>query len=153
VKASLIRPYLEKFLQEYLETGEPLEPDEDGDYAFRRGSAEIIVSLIEEEQPVVSVLSVLLRDVKKSPKLFEALNEANSDCPFAKIYWREEGVVLRLDLLAESLDDAQMRMACGLVSRLADELDTTLRKKFRGGLAFKDDSEEEALTPTGIRRS
>jgi len=52
--------------------------------------------------------------------------------------------VLRLDLLAESLDDAQLRMACSLVSRLADELDTTLEKEFRGYLAFSDDSEEEA---------
>lgn len=145
MKASLIRPYLEKFLQEFLESDEPLEPDEDGDYAFRRGSAEIIVSLIEEEQPVVSVLSVLLRGVKKSQKLLEVLNETNSDCPFAKVYWREEGVVLRLDLLAESLDDAQLRMACSVVSRLADELDTTLKKKFRGGMAFRDDSEEDAV--------
>jgi hypothetical protein len=145
VKASVIRPYLERFLKEYLESPEPPEPDEDGDYAFRRGSAEVIVSLIEEEQPVVSVLSVLLRGVKKSQKLLEVLNELNGDYPFAKVYWREEGVVLRLDMLAESLDDPQMRMACGLVSRLADELDTLLKKKFRGGLAFKDESEEDSV--------
>jgi len=144
LKASVIRSYLEKFLREYLESDEPLEPDEDGDYCFRRGSAEILVSLIEEEQSVVSILSVLLRGVKKSQKLLEALNDTNADCPFAKVYWREEGVVLRLDLLAESLDDAQLRMACSLVSRLADELDTTLEKEFRGDLAFSDDSEEEA---------
>ncbi|HOC19054.1 MAG TPA: YbjN domain-containing protein [Vicinamibacterales bacterium] len=144
MKASVIRSYLEKFLREYLESDEPLEPDEDGDYCFRRGSAEILVSLIEEEQSVVSILSVLLRGVKKSQKLLEALNDTNADCPFAKVYWREEGVVLRLDLLAESLDDAQLRMACSLVSRLADELDTTLEKEFRGDLAFSDDSEEEA---------
>lgn len=144
MKVSVIRSYLEKFLREYLESDEPLEPDEDGDYCFRRGSAEILVSLIEEEQSVVSILSVLLRGVKKSQKLLEALNDTNADCPFAKVYWREEGVVLRLDLLAESLDDAQLRMACSLVSRLADELDTTLEKEFRGDLAFSDDSEEEA---------
>jgi len=144
LKASVIRSYLEKFLREYLESDEPLEPDEDGDYCFRRGSAEILVSLIEEEQSVVSILSVLLRGVKKSQKLLEALNDTNADCPFAKVYWREEGVVLRLDLLAESLDDAQLRMACSLVSRLADELDTTLENEFRGDLAFSDDSEEEA---------
>ena len=145
MKASVIRPYLEKFLQEYLESDEPLEPDEDGDYCFRRGSAEIIVSLIEEEQPVVSILSVLLRGVKKNQQLLEVLNETNADCPFAKVYWREEGVVLRLDLLAESLDDPQMRMACSLVSRLADELDTSFKKKFRGGLAFRDESEEDVV--------
>ncbi len=140
MKASVIRPYLAKFLQEYLESDEPIEPDEDGDYCFRRGSAEIIVSLIEEEQPVLSVLSVLLRGVKKSQKLLEALNDTNADCPFAKVYWREEGVVLRLDLLAESLEDAQMRLACGIISRLADELDTTLKKRFHGGLAFNERS-------------
>lgn len=140
MKASVIRPYLAKFLQEYLESDEPIEPDEDGDYCFRRGSAEIIVSLIEEEQPVLSVLSVLLRGVKKSQKLLEALNDTNADCPFAKVYWREEGVVLRLNLLAESLEDAQMRLACGIISRLADELDTTLKKRFHGGLAFNERS-------------
>ncbi len=145
MKASVIRSYLEKFLQDYLGSDEPLEPDEDGVYCFRRGSAEILVSLIEEEQSVVSILSVLLRGVKKSQKLLEALNDTNADCPFAKVYWREEGVVLRLDLLAESLDDAQLRMACGLVSRLADELDTRLATEFQGDLAFSDDKEEEAV--------
>lgn len=143
MKASVIRSYLARFLQEFLESDEPLEPDEDGDYCFRRGSAEILVSLIEEDQPVVSILSVLLRGVKKNQKLLEALNETNADCPFAKVYWREEGVVLRLDLLAESLDDPQLRMAFSLVSRMADDLDTTFKKRFRGDLAFRDDSEEE----------
>ena len=145
MKTVLIRPYIEKFLQGYLESGEPVEPDEDGDYEFRSGSAEIIVTLIEEEHPVVSVLSMLLRGVKKTPKLLEALNEANSDCPFAKVYWRDEGVVLRLDLLAESLDDSQMRMACDLVSNLADELDTSLKKKFHGGMAFTDEKEGDVV--------
>jgi len=143
VKTVLIRPYIEKFLQDYLESGEPVEPDEDGDYAFRSGSAEILVTLIEEERPVVSVLSMLLRGVKKSPKLLEALNEANSDWPFAKVYWRDDCVVLRFDLLARSLDDSQMRMACDLVADLADELDTTLKKKFSGALAFTDDKDED----------
>jgi hypothetical protein len=143
LKASVIRPYLEKFLQDYLESDEPLEPDEDGDYAFRSGSAEVIVSLIEEEQSVVSILSVLLRGVKKSQEVLEALNDTNADCPFAKVYWREEGVVLRLDLLAESLDDAQLRMACGMVSRLADELDSSFKTKFHGGLAFDDEGDED----------
>ena len=83
---------------------------------------------------------MLLRGVKKSQKLLEALNDTNADCPFAKVYWREEGVVLRLDLLAESLEDAQMRLACGIISRLADELDTTLKKRFHGGLAFNERS-------------
>ena len=133
-----VRPLIEKFLKDYLGSDEPVEPDEDGDYEFRNGSAEVMVTFIEDQQPLVAVLSMLLRDVKKSPALLEALNETNSEWPFAKVYWREDGVVLRLDLLAQSLDQSQLRMACDLVSDLADHLDTTLKKRFHGDLAYAE---------------
>ncbi|HSK11527.1 MAG TPA: YbjN domain-containing protein [Vicinamibacterales bacterium] len=138
MKTSLVRPFIEKFLQGYLEIDELVQPDEDGDYGFRSGTAEVLVTFIEEQPAIVTVLSMLLRGVKKSPKLLEALNDTNGEWPFAKVYWREDGVVLRLDLLAESLDEVQMRTACDLVSDLADHLDTLLKEKFHGDLAYAE---------------
>ncbi len=142
MKSSVLRPYIEKFLQEFLGSGEPIEPDDDGDYLFRSGSAGIVVSIQEGDQTVVSVHSVLVRDVKKSPRLLEALNDINATYRFVKAYWNDDVVVLQIDLLADSLDDAQMTMACSLVSGLADESDTSLKKKFGGKMTFRDDQGE-----------
>jgi len=142
VKTSVLRPYLEKFLQAFLESSEPIEPDEDGDYGFRNGSAGIVVSIQEGDPTVVSVFSVLVRGVKKSARMMDALNEINAQYRFVKTFWSEDVIVLQVDLLADSLDDDQMRMACDLVAHLADESDTSLKKKFGGKLAFNDDPVE-----------
>ena len=142
MKASVLRPYMEKFLQEFLGSDEPIEPDDNGEYVFRNGSAGIVVSIQEGDEASVAVRSILVRDVKKSQRLLDALNEINATYRFVKAYWNDDVVVLQVDLLADSLDDEQMTMACSIVSSLADESDTSLKKKFGGKLAFKDDQTE-----------
>jgi len=137
-RSEVIRPFIEKTLSEWLEAAE-IRRSEKGEYVFRHGSAEICVRIDEGDQTIVSVYSVILRNVKKSARLLDALNAINGDLDFARVFWLENAVVLVTELLASTLDAEQLRAACQLVSRLADELDTRLKKKFGGKTAFPDE--------------
>ena len=136
-RTEVIRPFIEKTLSEWLEA-DAVRLSDKGEYVFRHGSAEICVRIDEGAQTIISIYSVLLRKVKKSARLLDALNTINGDVDFARVFWLENAVVLVTELLASTLEAEQLRTACQLVSRLADELDTRLRKKFGGKMAFPD---------------
>lgn len=137
-RSEVIRPFIEKTLSEWLE-GVEVRRSEKNDDLFRRGSAEICVRVDEGEPTNVSIYSVILRNVKKSARLLEVLNAINGEIDFARVFWLQNAVVLMTELLALSLDAEQLRTACDLVGRLADDLDTRLKKKFGGKTAFPDE--------------
>lgn len=137
-RSEVIRPFIEKTLTEWLD-GEQVRRSEKGEYLFRRGSAEVCVRVDERDQTTVSVYSVILRNVKKSTRLLDALNAINAEIDFARVFWLQNAVVLVTELLAASLDAEQLRASCDLVARRADDLDTPLKKKFGGKTAFADE--------------
>jgi len=137
-RTEVIRPFIEKTLAQWLEA-DAVRPSDKGEYLFRRGSAEICVRIDEGAQTAVSVYSVILRNVKKSARLLDVINAINADIDFARVFWMEKAVVLVTELLASTLDAEQLRAACELVARLADELDTRLKKKFGGKTMFPDE--------------
>ena len=136
-RSEVVRPFIEKTLTEWLD-GEELRRDEKGEFLFRRGSAEICVRVDETHQTTISVYSLILKNVKKSARLLEALNAINAEIDFARVFWLQTAVVLMTELLASSVDAEQLRTACELVARLADDLDTRLKKKFGGKTTFAD---------------
>ncbi len=137
-RSEVIRPFIEKTLSQWLEADE-VRPNDKGEYLFRRGSAEVCVRIDEGEPTRVSIYSVLVRDVKKSARLLEAINAINAEIDFARVFWLEHAVVLMTELLASTLDAEQLRAASEMVARLADNLDSQLKKKFGGKTAFPDE--------------
>ncbi len=137
-RSEVIRPFIEKTLSEWLD-GEQVRQSDKGEYLFRRGSAEICIRVDEGHETTVSVYSVILRNIKKSARLLDALNAINASIDFARVFWLQNAVVLVTELLAASLDAEQLRTACDLIARRADDLDTQLKKKFGGKTAFPDE--------------
>ncbi len=137
-RSEVIRPFIEKTLSEWLEADE-IKPSDKGEYLFRRGSAEVCVRIDEGEPTSVTVYSLVLRHVKKSARLLDALNLINTEIDFARVFWLENAVVLAIELLASTLDAEQLRASCETVARLADSLDSQLKKKFGGKTAFPDE--------------
>jgi Putative bacterial sensory transduction regulator len=137
-RTEVIQPFIEKTLAEWLDATD-IRRNDKGEYLFRHGSAEICVRVDEGPQTLVSIYSVILRKVKKSARLLDALNTINGEIDFARVFWLENAVVLVTELLASTLEAEQVRTACQLVSRLADGLDTQLKKKFGGKTAFADE--------------
>jgi hypothetical protein len=137
-RSEVVRPFIEKTLSEWLD-GSEMRTTDKGEYQFRRGSAEVCVRVDEGEPTTVSVYSVVLRNVKKSARLLDALNAINAGIDFTRVFWVQNAVVLITELVAASLDAEQLRASCELVARRADELDTQLKKKFGGKTAFADE--------------
>jgi hypothetical protein len=142
VKPEVLRPFLEKALAQWAGRDE-VEPDEDGDYTFRHGSAEFFVRLIKEDPPILRFWSVLLKTVKSTPKVFRLLNTINSVLGFARVYWKDELIILALEVPTDNVDARQVAWACDMVGVLADDLDTKLKHDVGGKLAFPDSPEDD----------
>lgn len=140
-----IRPYLEKLLKEGFELPE-LSPDPDGDYPFRFRSAGYYVRLINEQSPTVQVFSIAPREVKRSAKLFTAVNDINAQIAFARLYVVTNQVVVATELVAETLDAEELGNACNIVGRIADKVGPDLQAQFGGRMLF----EEEIGEPSGV---
>ena len=140
MKSCVVRPYIEKFLSERFDCDD-VKPDEEGDYAFRAGRALVSFRILDGEPGIVSVFSRLVRGVKKSLHLLEALNEFNAGVHFVKAYWEGAGtkgdVVIMADLQIDGLDDDQLGFRCELVIQVAADLGPTIKKTCGGKLAFR----------------
>ena len=137
-----IRPYLEKLLKEGFDLPE-LTPDPDGDYPFRFHSAGYYVRLINEASPTVQVFSVVLREVKRSAKLFNAVNDINGQIAFARVYVVDHQVVVATELVAETLDAEELGNACNIVGRIADKVGSELHAEFGGHILFEGEEDED----------
>lgn len=142
MKSEVLRPFLEKALAQWAGL-DKVQADPDGDYAFRSGSAEFFVRLSKDDPPVVRLWSVLLKKVKATPRVFRLLNTINSALAFARVYWKDEVIVLTMELSSDSLDTRQVNWACDLIGTIADDLDTKLKEDLGGRMSFADDPDDE----------
>lgn len=115
------RRRLEELLAEFLNV-EEVECDDDGDYPIQGpdGSA-LWVRLHTDARPIsAQVFSVLASDVERSPELFEELNSINADAAHVKVIWASGAVMAEVDIVAESLDMAELANALQVVHETAD---------------------------------
>ncbi len=143
MKHEVLRPFLEKALADWAQV-ETVEADRDGDYVFRRGSAEFFVRLTKDDPPVLRFWSVLLKKVKPSQRVFRVLNSVNSVLTFARIFSKDDLVILSMEIPTDSVDGAEVAWACDIIGMLADDLDTRLKEELGGKTSFPDDAEDEA---------
>jgi hypothetical protein len=142
VKREVLRPFLEKALAEWAGC-EQVEPDQDGDYGFRRGSAQFFVRLTNDDPPVLRFFSVLLKKVKPTPRVFRLLNSLNAALLFARVYWNDDSIILSMEMTTDEVDTAQVAQACEMIGHLADDLDTRLKKDVGGRTTFPDEPEDD----------
>jgi hypothetical protein len=136
-KADIYRPYVEKLLKEWLEV-DNLIIDSDGDVPIQRGSAMYYVRVLDLDIPLVRLFSPLIRNVKSSPELLEAINDINNKIWMGRVSWIDDTVLASYETIAESLDKVELEQACQNMSWIADTFDTELHDKFGGDLMFED---------------
>jgi hypothetical protein len=137
-KAEMFKPYVEKLLKEILET-DSLILDDDGDVPIRIGTAMYYVRVLDTDPVMIRVFSPFLRNVKKSAKLLEKLNEINCEISYARVMWYDDDVIAANDFLAESVDKDSLDHACRHMGWLADTYDNQLKDEFGGETFFADD--------------
>jgi len=106
--------------------------------AIRAGTAVVYVRLIDAEPPVVRVFSPLLRHIPRSAELLGELNDLNARLNFLRLFWRDETVYAATELLAATLDAADLANACDSLAETADYYDVRLHARFGGQTAYAE---------------
>ena len=122
---------------------ESLEPDEDGDIPVDFGSSRTYLS--PRPNPLsVDIYSVLLSEINSSLELFEAINKANCETLFAKLKYlpEQKQIILHHELDAKALSAESLERHIVLIGRMADSLDSELKREF-GGIMHSVDSRED----------
>lgn len=132
-----LRTLIEDAAKRWLADSDP-QPDKDGDYPFRFGSAILYVRIVDDAAPVVAIFSPILREVDSSPELLTALNELNSKIRFGRVVWAHDEVLLVSELSVVDLTADQVAHACLELGGLADAINGELLGRFGGETVFPD---------------
>ncbi|HNV03702.1 MAG TPA: hypothetical protein PLE61_08380 [Vicinamibacterales bacterium] len=142
-RIDVLRPFIETNLAALLET-DRVAPDEDGEYSFPRGSAEITLRLLDAPMPLLQFSAVLVSGLKKKVRVLEALNEVNAAELGFRVFRFEDLVIAAWEIPADTLDARQFADACRRFAAAADRFDSIIARKF-GGRTARSDADEEAV--------
>lgn len=136
----MIRAFTARVLEDGGLVDGRAEPDSDGDYQIRNGSALYWVSAGEAGDGfgLVQVFGIVLEDVPLSKKLLTAVNEINSEYLWIRCYWEQGRLVVARDLAADTLTADLLTAACAQIGRIADEYDDRLKELVGAGHTFFD---------------
>ena len=109
-----------------------LRRDGDGDYPIRRHGAPIYARLVDDRPVRLQVFAVLLDGVDESAELYRELNDLNVAASFARLSWADGQIHADVDLVAETLDVDEVRVAVERIARVSSELIPTVGAFFGG---------------------
>jgi len=144
-RAGALRDHVEEVIRDCFDYV-AAERDADGDYPLFRHRVPVFGRLDLSGNPVwLQVYTVLLSNIECTPDLLKELNDLNQHMSYAPLYHEvtEDGVgqvVSEIDLLAETLDPAELRTAVERIHELAIHIAPTLAAVF-GGEAAADPAE------------
>ena len=130
------RDRLEQLLCEYLRQ-DSVATDADGDYPVVTPEGKSLwVRLNTETTPLcVQVFSVLADSISPTPLLLEELNSINASTPFVKVVWASQAIMAEVDLVADTLDLAELGTALESVRLAADRYHDMLSAFFQADAA------------------
>jgi len=143
----MIRGFVARVLEDAGLVSGRAQPDSDGDYQIRYGSALYWVSpgAAGDDSGLVQVFGVLLDEVKLSRKLLAALNEINRDYLWIRAFWQDDRVLICRDLAADALSAAGLKAACEQIGRIADDQDDKLKALVNAGHTFFEGSDDDSV--------
>lgn len=134
VTAESTRPALERYLA--VRFGSVPARDADGDYVISHGSWELYVRLVEADPARIDVFAVALRDVDSTLELLTEINSINVGRAFSRVVWSNQHVLVTAELMARSLDQAELYAAIDNVADVAAGIGPTLAVVFGGASPF-----------------
>jgi hypothetical protein len=136
-KADMMRPYVEKTMKEVLGL-DNLIVDSDGDIPVRWGSAQFYVRVLDGDTPLVRIFTPVVRNVKKTCKLLEMVNDMNCKNVMITVQWIDDQVLATTELRAESMDKDSLEFACNNMGAMADTWDDQVKAAFGGDTFYPD---------------
>ena len=138
----MVAAYVETLLEE-LTGAEKMVPDQDGDYPVRFGDALYYVRIAgAAERPVIQVFSVALAEVEATPKLFEELNNINTQLHFCRCFWVRGQVLFETEHLGETISPPDFKELVVGVAGASDYFGPKLADQFGGKLLFEESKGE-----------
>ena len=131
--------YVEKLLREAGHAD--IEPDGDGDYPFRWGTAACWIRVCGEPHLRVQVFGHAAGGVKASARLLREINEANARSVSARVYVLGDTVMVEQSVPADGLTAFTLQQACIAVGVVADDLGVLLAAMFDGHTPFPAEAE------------
>lgn len=109
--------------------------DDDGDYPLYRQGAAVYGRLVNGTPSMFQVFAVVLRDVEPSVELLAELNDLNMTIGFARLFDVDGQVLAEVDLVASTLDPAELATALDRIVGIAERVSPTLEVVFGGNAA------------------
>ena len=136
------RAFVEQILAQAWEVCR-VEPDDDGDYRFRHGTAAGFVRIEPGPPLTVRVVAQAAMDVRRSAKLLTEINELNAHARSVSTYWFDGGVFVDKAIDAAGVTAETLPLACTEVGQAADGVGTLIAGMFDGRTPFAPTSVEE----------
>ncbi|GAA4909395.1 T3SS (YopN, CesT) and YbjN peptide-binding chaperone 1 [Stackebrandtia albiflava] len=125
-------------------TVEHLAVDDTGEISLRAGSAMVFIKPTERPA-IVDVYSPLLTDVGTNERLYHELSELTRRLPIGRLYYSESTIWASVPVYGRDFQPSHLMLAVQSMTRLADDLDDRLQKKF-GGRRFFDAQTVQRVT-------
>lgn len=109
--------------------------DSDGDVHVRFGNALIFVRVLGEP-PLVRAYSPVLANLETHDRVFERLNELNSQLQLVRLVFVHGTIFAVADVAIEPFVPEHVLRACRALGDLSHELDEMLEAEFGGRTAF-----------------
>jgi len=106
--------------------------DSDGDYPLSESGVPVFARLVVGVPPRLSIFAVVVSEVEPSADLFAELNDLNSNIGFVRVMHHDQVVVVAGDLVAATVDDAEIITVYERVRSVADEIGDMLAVRFGG---------------------
>jgi hypothetical protein len=134
--------FVDQTLRSILGVSE-LQRDDDGDVPVRAGSSMCFVRVIEHsDQPSrVVLICPLVSGVEHSADLYESLNEINLQLTVGRVVLTDNGVVLEIELLADTISPQELNWALDAAMSAANYFDTKLVARFGGSTFFDEEGD------------
>ena len=128
--------------------------DEQGDIPIRMGNTVVFVRLFDGQPPVIGVFSPVLWGVTASPDLIAAINDANTQVRFGRLFWTGKEVMAAMEVSAIGVVPEDVAFACFQIGAIADHFDDEFQRRFGGrtlsGAAVDGGAADEPHRPIGF---
>lgn len=130
-----IRSHVERCLQDIWDLPR-VEPDADGDYPFRWGTAACFVRVEDDDPVLVRVWAYAVVGARPTAKLLQELNDVNRRSRTAHAYFGDGFVVVEQALHAAGVDRDTLSQACLAAGTVADDIGAMIAAVHGGTTPF-----------------
>jgi len=142
-----VRSHVERLLQDEWEVCR-VDPDPDGNYPFRRGTASCWVSVLcDESPPMIRVVACAATGLRATAALLRELNEIQLRALSASVCWHDGNVVVFQTVSPVGLTRSVLAQALDAVSAVADDIGLLLAGMFGGTTPFPADVPRDEEVP------